>query len=98
RSATLVNASRVCETGESLMNEDSKMNRVSALRASVSSGALFRAAFLTVAGIVVAASPADAAVYWQNPDSGYYGAIERPQPPRRPQRARSAPKKQETKV
>jgi lipoprotein-anchoring transpeptidase ErfK/SrfK len=81
------------------MNEDSKMNRVSALRASVSSGALFRAALLTVAGLVGAASPADAALYyWQNSDSGYYGAVERPQPPRRPQRARSAPKKQEVKV
>jgi lipoprotein-anchoring transpeptidase ErfK/SrfK len=80
------------------MIEDSKMNRESALRASVSTGALFRAALLTAAGIIAAATPADAAPYWQDSDPGYYGSVERPQPPRRPQRAHRAPKKQETKV
>ena len=35
---------------------------------------------------------------WRDSDSGYYGSAERPQPPRRPQRAHRAPKKQETKV
>src|SRR6201996_8560313 len=80
------------------MIEDSKMTRESALRASVSTGALFRAALLTAVGIVAAAAPADAAPYWRDSDSGYYGSAERPQPARRPQRAHRAPKKQETKV
>jgi lipoprotein-anchoring transpeptidase ErfK/SrfK len=81
------------------MIEDSKMNRESALRASVSTGALFRAALLTAVGIIAAATPADAALYYSRDfDPGYYGSVERPQPPRRPQRARRAPKKQETKV
>jgi lipoprotein-anchoring transpeptidase ErfK/SrfK len=81
------------------MTEDSKMNRVSALRASVSTGALFRAALLTAAGILLAATPADAALYyWRDSDPGISGSIERPQPPRRVQRARRAPKKEETKV
>jgi lipoprotein-anchoring transpeptidase ErfK/SrfK len=80
------------------MIEDSKMNRESALRASVSTGALFRAALLT-AGIIAAATPADAALYYSRDfDPGYYGSVERLQPPRRPQRARRATKKQETKV
>jgi lipoprotein-anchoring transpeptidase ErfK/SrfK len=82
------------------MTQDSKMNRVSALRASVSTGALFRAALLT-AGILAAATPADAALYYYRGDSdpGIYGSIERPQPPRRVQRAKRAPsKKEETKV
>jgi lipoprotein-anchoring transpeptidase ErfK/SrfK len=74
------------------------MNRVSALRASVSTGALFRAALLAAAGILVA-TPADAALYyWRDSDPGISGSIERPQPPRRVQRARRAPKKEETKV
>ncbi len=74
------------------------MNRVSALRASVSTGALFRAALLT-AGILLAATPADAALYYyRDSDPGMSGSIERPQPPRKVQRARRAPKKQETKV
>src|ERR1700761_7602334 len=80
------------------MIEDSKMTRESALRASVSTGALFRAALLTAVGIVAAAAPADAAPYWRDSDSGYYGSVERPPPPRRPQRVHRAPKKQETKV
>jgi lipoprotein-anchoring transpeptidase ErfK/SrfK len=80
------------------MIEDSKMNRESALRASVSTGALFRAALLTAAGIIAAATPADAAPYWRDSDPGYYGSVERPQPPRKPQRARHPAKKQETKV
>jgi lipoprotein-anchoring transpeptidase ErfK/SrfK len=81
------------------MIEDSKMNPVSALRVSVSTGALFRAALLTAAGIIVAATPADAALYYyRDSDSGIYGASEQPQRPRQPQRARRAPKKQETKV
>jgi len=75
------------------------MNRESALRASVSTGALFRAALLTAAGIIAAATPADAALYYsRDSDPGYYGVVERLPPPRRPQRARRAPKKQETKV
>lgn len=75
------------------------MNPVSALRASVSTGALFRAVLLTAVGIMAAAVPADAALYYsRDSDPGYYGSVERPQPPRRPQRARRAPKKQETKV
>ena len=74
------------------------MNRESAMCASVSTGALFRAALLTAAGIIASATPADAAPYWRDSDSGYYGSAERPQPPRRPQRAHRAPKKQETKV
>ncbi len=74
------------------------MNPVSALRASVSTGALFRAALLTT-GILLAATPADAALYYyRDSDSGMSGSIERPQPPRKLQRARRAPKKQETKV
>src|ERR1700719_953074 len=81
------------------MTEDSKMNRVSALRASVSTGALFRAALLTAAGILAAATPADAALYYyRDSDPGISGSIERPQPPRKMQRARRAPQKQETKV
>jgi lipoprotein-anchoring transpeptidase ErfK/SrfK len=80
------------------MTEDSKMNRVSALCASVSTGALFRAALLT-AGIVAAATPADAALYYyRDSDPGISGSIERPQPPRKMQRARRAPQKQETRV
>src|ERR1700749_1390021 len=80
------------------MTQDSKMNRVSALRASVSAGALFRAALLT-AGILLAAAPADAALYYYRDfDPGMSGSIERPQPPRKVQRAHRAPKKQETKV
>jgi lipoprotein-anchoring transpeptidase ErfK/SrfK len=81
------------------MIEDSKMNRVSALRASASTGALFRAALLTTAGIIAAATPADAALYYyRDSDSGIYGSPEQPQRPRQPQRARRAPKKQEIKV
>jgi lipoprotein-anchoring transpeptidase ErfK/SrfK len=81
------------------MIEDSKMNRVSALRASASTGALFRAALLTAAGIIAAATPADAALYYyRDSDSGIYGSSEQPQRPRQPQRARRAPKKQEIKV
>src|ERR1700743_2798296 len=73
------------------MIEDSKMNRESALRASVSTGALFRAALLTAAGIIAAATPVDAAPYWQGST--------RPDPPQNPQPARrTAPKKEETKV
>ena len=75
------------------------MNRVSALCASVSTGALFRAALLTAAGIVAAATPADAALYYyRDSDPGISGSIERPQPPRKVQRARRAPQKQETRV
>ena len=75
------------------------MNRVSALRASASTGALFRAALLTAAGIIAAATPADAALYYyRDSDSGIYGSSEQPQRPRQPQRARRAPKKQEIKV
>ena len=77
------------------------MNRLSALRASVSTGALFRAVFLTAAGIIAAATPADAALYYlQDSDSGYSGYVERPQPPPRrpPQRVHRAPKKEATKV
>ena len=45
------------------------------------------------------ATPADAALYYyRDSDPGMYGSIERPQPPRKVQRARRAPKKQETKV
>ena len=74
------------------------MNPASALRASVSTGALFRAALLTT-GILLAATPADAALYYyRDSDPGMSGSIERPQPPRKLQRARRAPKKQETKV
>ncbi len=74
------------------------MNPASALRASVSTGALFRAALLT-AGMLAAATPADAALYYyQGSDSGMSGSIERPQPPRKVQRARRAPQKPETKV
>jgi lipoprotein-anchoring transpeptidase ErfK/SrfK len=81
------------------MTEDSKMNRLSALRASVSTGALFRAVFLTAAGIIAAATPADAALYyWRDSDPGMYGYAEPPQRARPPQRVRRAPKKQETKV
>ena len=58
------------------------MNRESALRVSVSTGALFRAALLTAAGIIAAATPADAALYYsRDSDPGYYGFVERPQPP-----------------
>src|ERR1700758_850985 len=76
------------------------MNRVSALRASVSTGALFRAALLTAIGIIAAATPADAALYyWRDSDSGFYGSSVQPQRPRQPQRARRATKKQpEVKV
>ena len=75
------------------------MNRVSALCASVSTGALFRAAILT-AGLMAAATPADAALYYYGgSDAGSYGSSEPPQRPRQPQRARRATKKQqETKV
>ncbi len=75
------------------------MNRVSALCASVSTGALFRAAILT-AGLMAAATPADAALYYYGgSDPGSYGSSEPPQRPRQPQRARRATKKQqETKV
>jgi lipoprotein-anchoring transpeptidase ErfK/SrfK len=81
------------------MIEDSKMNRVSALCASVSTGALFRAALLS-AGILAAATPADAALYYyRDSDPGSFGSFEQPQRPRQPQRARRATKKQqETKV
>jgi lipoprotein-anchoring transpeptidase ErfK/SrfK len=80
------------------MIEDSKMNRLSALGVSVSSGALFRAAILSAAGVIAATTPADAALYyWRDSEPGFYGPIERLPPPRRPQRAR-APKKHETKV
>jgi len=79
------------------MTEDSKMNRLSALRVSASSGALIRAAVLTVAGILAATTPADAALYYYS-DPGIYGYVERPQPPRRPQRVRRAPKKEDTKL
>src|SRR5262249_19072336 len=96
-SATLVNASRVCENDEKRMTEDSTMNRVSALRVSASTGALFRAAFLTVAGVIAAATPADAAVYYWS-DPGVFGYPAPPPPPRRPQRVHRAPKKQDTKV
>jgi lipoprotein-anchoring transpeptidase ErfK/SrfK len=75
------------------------MNPASALRASVSTGALFRAALLAAAGIVAVTMPADAALYyWRDSDPGMYGSFERQQPPRRVQRARRAPKKEETKV
>ena len=75
------------------------MNPASALRASVSTGALFRAALFAAVGIMAAATPADAALYYyRDSDPGMYGSIERPQPPRKVQRARRAPKKQETKV
>ena len=81
------------------MIEELKMNRVSALRASVSTGALFRAAFLTAAGIIAAATPADAALYyWRDSDPGLSRSFEPPQRVRPPQRAHRAPKKQETKV
>jgi lipoprotein-anchoring transpeptidase ErfK/SrfK len=80
------------------MTEDSKMKPVSALRASVSTGALFRAALLT-AGIVAAAAPAEAALYYtRDSDPGLSRPSEPPQRARQPQRARRAPKKQETKV
>jgi lipoprotein-anchoring transpeptidase ErfK/SrfK len=79
------------------MTEDSKMNPVSALRASVSTGALFRAALLTAIGVMAAAAPADAALYYYS-DPGLSRSAEPPQRPRQPQRARRAPKKQETKV
>jgi lipoprotein-anchoring transpeptidase ErfK/SrfK len=80
------------------MNEDSKMKPASALRASVSTGALFRAALLT-AGIVAAATPAEAALYYtRDSDPGVYRPSEPPQRARQPQRARRAPKKQEIKV
>ena len=95
----LVNAARVCENDQDRMIEDSKMNRLSALRASVSTGALFRAVLLTAVGIMASATPADAALYYyRDSDPGMYGSIERPQPPRKVQRARRAPKKLETKV
>jgi lipoprotein-anchoring transpeptidase ErfK/SrfK len=81
------------------MSEDSKMNPVSALRASVSTGALFRAAFLTAVGIIAAAPPADAALYyWRDSDPAFSRYAEPPQRLRPPQRARRATKKQETKV
>ena len=73
------------------------MNRLSALRVSASSGALIRAAVLTVAVILAATTPADAALYYYS-DPGIYGYVERPQPPRRPQRVRRAPKKEDTKL
>jgi lipoprotein-anchoring transpeptidase ErfK/SrfK len=80
------------------MTEDSKMKPVSALRASVSTGALFRAALLT-AGIVAAATPAEAALYYtRDSDPGVYRPSEPPQRARQPQRAHRPPKKQETKV
>ena len=57
------------------MTEDSKMNPVSALRASVSTGALFRAALLTAAGILLACAPADAALYYyRDSDPGISGS------------------------
>jgi lipoprotein-anchoring transpeptidase ErfK/SrfK len=81
------------------MTEDSKMNPVSALRASVSTGALFRAALLTAAAVMAAAAPADAALYyWRDSDPALSRFAEPPQRLRPPQRARRAPKKQETKV
>src|ERR1700759_377983 len=93
----LVNVFSVCETDEIRMIKDSRMNRVSALRVSVSTGALFRAALLT-AGMLAVATPADAALYYyRDADPGFYGSLERSQPPRRMQRARRA-KKEETKV
>jgi lipoprotein-anchoring transpeptidase ErfK/SrfK len=81
------------------MIEDSKMNRVSALRASVSTGALFRAALLTAAGILAAATPANAAIYyWRDSDPALSRSSEPPQRVRHSQRARRAAKKQEVKV
>jgi len=75
------------------------MNPVSALRASVSTGAPFRAALLTAVGIMAAAAPADAALYyWRDSDPALSRFAEPPQRTRPPQRARRAPKKQETKV
>lgn len=75
------------------------MNRVSALRASVSTGALFRAALLTAAGLIAAATPADAALYyWRDADPALVRPAEPPQRVRQQQRAHRAPKKQETKV
>ena len=74
------------------------MNRVSALRASVSTGALFRAAFLTATGIIAAATPANAALYyWRDSDPALSRSTELPQRVRQPQHPRRAPKK-ETKV
>jgi lipoprotein-anchoring transpeptidase ErfK/SrfK len=93
----LVNVFSVCETDEIRMIKDSRMNRVSALRVSVATGALFRAAVLT-AGMLAVATPADAALYYyRDADPGVFDNSERSQPPRRVQRARRA-KKEETKV
>ena len=67
-------SAKLTKTG---MIEDLKMNRVSALRASASTGALFRAALLTAAGIIAAATPADAALYYyRDSDFGIYGSSE----------------------
>ncbi len=75
------------------------MNRERALRASVSTGALFRAALLTAAGIIAAAAPADAALYYyRDSDPALTRSSEPPQRVRQPQRAHRAAKKQETKV
>ena len=76
------------------------MNRVSALRASVSTGALFRAALLTAAGIIAAATPADAALYYYRDSDLRILRHQRAPPSRRASRSARAraPKKQETKV
>jgi lipoprotein-anchoring transpeptidase ErfK/SrfK len=74
------------------------MNCVSALRVSVSTGALLRVALLTAAGVIAAATPADAAVYyWRESDPGFYGYALPPLPPP-PRRVHRAPKKQDTKL
>jgi hypothetical protein len=49
--------------------------------------------------MLAVATPADAALYYyRDTDPGFFDSIERSQPPRRVQRARRAPKKEETKV
>ena len=74
------------------------MNRVSAFCASVSTGALLRAALL-VAGVIGVVSPADATLYyWPDTAPGFYGYTAPPQPRRVQPRAHRAPKKKETKV